>query len=267
MLPVSAQAYNHDASRTAQTSSYLEIGLGIGGIHFPDYPGADEHRTLLLPFPYIVYHSRYLDVNRDKVRGKLLSGRRLSLDVDFSGAVGVDSSRDHERQGMPNLDWIGAAGPALRYRLWSNASENMQISAILPVRAVVGAHAFTLHHRGEEFEPRLDLLYDNGKGDQALDLETTLSVLYGSQDYFQYIYGVDPQYATAKRPAYTAAGGYGGYRLSLGGSLHRGNIVYGAFITYMNFNGATFIDSPLMSRTHDLAFGAMIAWIFKRTTN
>ena len=257
----------HADAPSVMQSTQLEIGFGLGALRFPDYPGADEHRTLLLPFPYIVYHSRYLDVNRDQVRGKLLSGERLSLEVDFAGSVAVDSSRDQERQGMPNLGWIGEAGPALRYQVWRNHTEHMHISLVLPVRTAVSANALNLHHRGEVFEPRLELVKDIGEGNRVLNLNTTLSVLYGSRDYFQYIYGVPPEYATITRPAYDAPGGYGGYRISLGGSYHRDNIVYGAFIAYTNLNGAAFINSPLVSRTQDMSLGIMVAWILKRSNN
>ncbi len=263
LIPVAVHA---DVPSVMQTMQ-LEMGLGIGALRFPDYPGADEHRTLLLPFPYIVYHSRYLDVNREQVRGKLLSGKRLSLEVDFAGSVAVDSSRDQERRGMPNLGWIGEAGPALRYQIWSNHTENMHISVVLPVRIAVSADALNLHYRGEVLEPRLELVNDIGDGDRILNLNTSLSVLYGSRDYFQYIYGVPLQYATIVRPAYNAPGGYGGYRISLGGSLQRGSIVYGAFIAYVNFNGAAFVNSPLVSRAQDSSFGIMVAWILKRGNN
>ncbi|MGH8282617.1 MAG: hypothetical protein ACRESE_02070, partial [Gammaproteobacteria bacterium] len=55
----------HAADPPAQATSQFDIGLGVGGVRFPYYPGAAEQRTLLLPFPYVIYHSRYLDVNRD----------------------------------------------------------------------------------------------------------------------------------------------------------------------------------------------------------
>lgn len=263
LAPLAAHASGQSESQASQ----FEIGLGLGGIRFPDYPGADEHRTLLLPFPYVIYHSRYLDVNRDQVRGKLLSGKRLSLEVDFAGSVAVDSSRDHERQGMPNLDWMGEAGPALRYRIWSNFEETTQVFAVLPLRAAIGAHALTLHHRGFVFAPRVEFVHHVGDDTHGFSIDSGVSLIYGSQDYFQYIYGVAPQYANPERPTYTALGGYGGYTLSVGGSLHRGDMVYGSFISYTSLAGASFINSPLVSRTHDLTFGVMVAWIFKRSTH
>lgn len=260
LVPIAAHA-------SGQAVSQLEIGVGVGGVRFPDYPGAAEYSTLLLPFPYVVYHSRYLDVNHEQVRGKLLSGHRLSLDVDFAGAVAVRSSRDRERQGMPDLDWIGEAGPALRYHVWGNDADGTRLDLVLPLRVAVSVHALSLHHRGFVFAPRLELAYQIGEGDHAFNIQTGVSVLYASQGYFQYIYGVAPQYANPERPTYTAPGGYGGYTLSVGGSLHRGDRVYGSFISYTNLAGASFVNSPLVSRTHGLAFGVMVAWIFKRSAN
>lgn len=257
----------HAVDTPTQAASQFDIGLGVGGVRFPYYPGAAEQRTLLLPFPYVIYHSRYLDVNRDKVRGKLLSGKRLSLEVDFGGAVSVPSSDVSERRGMPDLDWIGEAGPALRYRAWDNNAGNARLDLVLPLRVAVSAHALSLHHRGYVFAPHLELEYQIGEGTRAFNVGTSVTALYGSRNYFQYIYGVAPQYATAQRPAYAAPGGYGGYTLEAGGSLHRGDMVYGAFMSYTNLSGASFVNSPLVSRSDGMAFGVMLAWIFKRSND
>lgn len=250
-----------------QPNPQLQIGIGVGGVRFPYYPGAAEDRTLLLPFPYVVYHSRYLDVDREKLRGKLLGGPRLSLEVDFGGAVAVPSSDVPERQGMPNLDWIGQVGPALRYHIWGNASHAIRMDLVMPLRAAVSAHGLTLHHRGYVFAPRLELGYHTGEEAHAFDIGASVTALYGNRDYFQYIYGVAPEYATAQRPAYAASGGYGGYTLEVGGSLHRGDMVYGTFLSYTNLSGANFIASPLVSRSDGLTFGVMLAWIFQRSSN
>ncbi|MGA9852079.1 MAG: MipA/OmpV family protein [Gammaproteobacteria bacterium] len=263
LAPVLACAAEPDA----QTASQLDIGIGVGAVRFPYYPGAAEDRTLLLPFPYIVYRSRYLDVNHDQVRGKLFSGQRLSLEVDFSGAVAVPSNDVRERQGMPDLDWIGEAGPALRYHVWGNDAGSARLDLVLPLRVAVSAHALTLHHRGYVAAPRLELGYQIGEDEHAFNIESSLSALYGNRDYFQYIYDVMPQYATAERPVYAASGGYGGYTLEVGGSLHRGDMVYGSFISYTDLTGASFTASPLVSRTHEMTFGVMAAWIFKRSSD
>lgn len=244
--------------------SSLTLGIGAGAVRFPYYPGAAESRNLLLPFPYIVYHSRHLDVNRDMMRGKLLHSRRFSLEVTFGGAVSVDSSRTVERQGMPNLDWIGQAGPALRTHLWANTDGRTRLDLVLPARWVMSARALTIQHRGEVFVPQLGITRQTGDDFNGLNLNASLSALYGTRDYFQYIYGVAPQYATPERAAYRAPGGYGGYTLQLGFSLHRGDLVYGSFVSYSNLSAAAFVNSPLLRQRHETAFGFAVAWILKR---
>ena len=241
----------------------MELGIGVGALRFPDYPGSEEQRTLVLPFPYFVFHSKYLDVNRDRVRGKLLAGDRLSLDVDFGGSVAVDSSRDRERAGMPDLDWIGEVGPALRYRIWESDGDDTRLEGVLPVRKAVSVHALEFHDRGWTLAPRIEIGHRVGSDDRYLGFDAGLSVLRADQKYYDYIYGVAPQYATLTRPAYMPDGGYGGYTLSLGMGLRRDDVVYGAFFRYTNLSGAVFAASPLVSRLHEVSFGFAVSWILK----
>ncbi len=74
--------------------------------------------------------------------------------------------------------------------------------------------------------------------------------------------GVDPQYATAERPAFSADGGW---RLALGFSRHQGDLWYGGFIRYIDISAATFADSPLVKTNHSLIGGIAIAWIFAKS--
>jgi len=217
----------------------------------------------VLPFPYFVFHSKYLDVNRDRVRGKLFAGGRLSLDVDFGGSVAVDSSRDRERARMPDLDWIGEAGPALRYRIWESDGDDTRLEGVLPVRKAVSARGLDLHDRGWTVDPRIEIAHIIGGDAHYFSTDAGLSVLRADQKYYDYIYGVAPQYATPTRSPYTPDGGYGGYTLSLGTSLRRDAVVYGAFLRYTDLNGAVFAASPLVSRLHELSFGFAVSWILK----
>ena len=260
LVPLAARA--EEVDQPAPRPS-LELGVGVGAIRFPDYPGSEEQRSLVLPFPYIVYHSRYLDVNRDRVRGKLFAGGRLSLDVDFGGSVAVDSSRDQERTGMPDLDWIGEVGPALRYRIWESDGADTRLEGVLPVRKAVSARGLDLHDRGWTLAPRLQIDHRTGDDGDYVGTDASLSVLRADQKYYDYIYGVAPQYATATRPAYTPDGGYGGYTLALGMSLRRNDVVYGAFFRYNDLNGAVFAGSPLVRRLHETSFGFAVSWILK----
>lgn len=245
-------------------ATHIELGIGIGGAHFADYPGASRYWNILLPLPYVTVRSPHLDANRDGVHGKVFNLDRWSLNVDFGGSVPVESSRDPERHGMPNLGWIAEAGPILRYRAWSDAATGVKFVAGLPVRAAASAQGLTLHHRGWVAEPELELTRKWVSGDTHYHADLTLSWLYATDAYFNYIYGVAPQYADATRPAYQAGGGYGGNQLSLGFGWQRDAWVYGAFLSYNNLVGAGFNTSPLVSQRHQTAFGFVVAWVFQR---
>ena len=263
LLALAPSTVRADDQEAPAPKPSLELGVGVGAIRFPDYPGSEEQRGLVLPFPYVVLHSKYLDVNRDRVRGKLLAGGRLSLDVDFGGSVAVDSSRDRERAGMPDLDWMGEVGPALRYRIWESDGEDTRLEGVLPVRKAVSAKGFDLHDRGWTVDPRIEIDHMIGSDNHYVSLDAGLSVLRADQKYYDYIYGVAPQYATPTRPAYAPDGGYGGYTLSLGMSVRRDEVIYGAFLRYNNMHGAVFADSPLVSRLHETSFGFAVSWILK----
>ncbi|MGH8279835.1 MAG: MipA/OmpV family protein [Gammaproteobacteria bacterium] len=248
----------------AQPTIHIELGIGIAGAHFADYPGASRYWNLLLPIPYITVHTPHLDANREGVTGKLFHNDRWTLNVDFSASVPVDSLRDAERGGMPNLGWIGETGPILKYRIWSDEHAGLKLEAGLPLRVAVSTDGWQLHHRGWVVEPWIELSRKWGQGDREYHADFTLSSLYATGGYFNYIYGVAPPYATPTRPAYIAGSGRGGYRVSLGFGWRHGDMVFGAFYRYINLGGASFNASPLVSQRHQNAFGIAIAWVLRK---
>ena len=262
IAPLAAKA---DAPGQLPSTSSLELGIGVGFVRYPDYPGAIETRNLTLPFPYVVLHNPHLSVNNNRVRGIVLASSNWSLDVDFSGQPYVESDRTRERLGMPDLDWLGQAGPAFRYLAWEDATGATELDAVIPVRVAVGAQGLTLHHRGWVFAPRLELDHNLPDGPDHLNWDVNLTTVFDDRSYNQYYYGVAPEFATASRPAYTAPGGYAGYRAEFGLSLHRGDLVYGAFVNYTSLHGAAFIASPLVGRGDGFSFGLSLSWILQRS--
>ncbi|MFI4967090.1 MAG: MipA/OmpV family protein [Gammaproteobacteria bacterium] len=247
-----------------QQRTHLELGVGVAGAAFPAYDGAAEKRTLVLPFPYFVIRSRFLDADHDQVRGKLLKSDDWSLDVDFGGNVDVTSSVTKERQGMPDLDWMGEVGPALRYHLWRGGPGN-GLDLVLPARVATSVNAFRFHHRGFDSDPRLEWhrTWFQGRNDRLI-LDASFSTLFVDRGYADYYYSVAPQYATATRPAYDAPGGYSGWSTQAGVSWHRGDMVYGAFIEHTSLHGARFQSSPLVGDAGGWSFGLAIAWVIQR---
>jgi len=244
--------------------THLEFGIGIADATFPAYDGAAEKRTLVLPFPYFTIRSRFLDADRDEVRGKLLRSDSWSLDVDFGGNVDVSSSDTKERQGMPDLDWLGEVGPALRYHVWRGGPGN-GVDFVLPARVATSVHVATFHHRGFDSDPRAEwhATWFQAGGDKLI-LDTNLAARFVDRGYAGYYYAVTPQYATTGRPAYDAPGGYAGWSTQAGMSWHRGDMVYGAFIEHTSLHGARFQSSPLVGDAGGWSFGLAVAWVLRR---
>ncbi len=257
-------AYADAATPPPPQETRLEFGIGVVGADFPVYDGAAERRTFVLPFPYFTIRSRFLDADRNEVRGKLLRGDDWSLDVDVGGNVDVTSSDTKERQGMPNLDWLGEAGPALRYHLWRGGPGN-RVDLVVPARVATSVNVLDFHHRGFDSDPRLD--WDATwfqVGNDRVTLDADLAARFVDRGYAGYYYSVAPQYATFDRPAYEAPGGYAGWSAQMGVSWHRGDMFYGAFIEHSSLHGARFQSSPLVGDAGGWSFGVAVAWVLQR---
>lgn len=253
-----------DAPGEVAEPSYWELGIGLGSVRYPAYPGAVETRSLTLPFPYVVYHNPHLSVDKNQVRGIVIAHSRWSVDVDTSGSPYVQSDRTRERVGMPDLQWLGQLGPALRYLAWQDDTGLTELDVVLPFRAAVSAQGLTLTHRGWESEPRVELDHNLSDAPEHFEWDASLSFAYNDRRYDQYYYGVQPQYAIPERPAYDAPGGYGGYRSEIGFSWYHGGFIYGAFIEYTNLQGAVFQSSPLLGRRSGLSLGVAVSWVLHR---
>jgi outer membrane protein len=265
-LAAAAPAMAGEIAPPPPQESRFEAGVGVGAVDFPVYDGAAEKRTLVLPFPYFTLRSRFLDADRDQVRGKLIRSDRWSLDVDFGGNIEVTSSDTRERQGMADLDWLFELGPALRYHAWRGEQPGNGVDFVLPARAAMSIHAAKFHHRGFDSDPRLEwrATWFQAGGDRVT-LDANLAARFVDRGYADYYYSVAPQYATSARPAYAAPGGYAGWSTQAGVSWHRGDMVYGAFVEHSSLHGAAFQASPLVGVADGWAFGVAVAWVIHRS--
>jgi outer membrane scaffolding protein for murein synthesis (MipA/OmpV family) len=239
-----------------------EGGAGVAVIDFPDYRGSDERNTYVLPVPYFVYRGKYLKIDREKVRGLLFKTERVELDVSLSGSVPVKSSDNEARQGMPDLDPTLEIGPALNLALHRSAGNKTVLELRLPVRPVIDINA---DYQGYVFQPQLNLDVQDPAGYTGWNLGLLVGPVFADGRYHQYIYGVDPAYATDLRPAYTAHGGYAGSQFIGALSKRFPNYWVGGFVKWDSLHGATFEDSPLLRESHSFTAGFAISWIFGRS--
>lgn len=238
-----------------------EAGAGVAYIDFPDYRGSDQRQSYVLPVPYLVYRGNFLKIERERVRGLLLKSDKVELDISLNGTVPVKSSDNQARHGMPDLDPTLEIGPSLNLSLLGSKAEDMNLDLRLPLRPVFASNFSSIKNVGWVFQPRLNLDMRNVSGLEGWNVGLLAGPVFADSRYHQYLYGVDPAYATSLRPSYQARGGYAGAQFATAVSKRFQTYWVGAFLKLDSLNGAVFADSPLVKTRKNIAYGVAISWI------
>jgi MipA family protein len=192
----------------------FEVGLAGGGAWRPDYPASEQDHLGGLVSPYLILRSELLRGDAAGLRGRLLRSDWGELDLSLSCAFPSRSEGNRAREGMPDLDWMGEVGPALRLTLWRDPARPRRLLLELPLRAAFTADLapISVRHRGLVFAP--ELAYEaHGLLARGARLRIALGPIFGTERFLDYFYQVDPAFARPGRPAYDARGGYLGARL------------------------------------------------------
>lgn len=250
------------ASARAEQLPLWEAGVGAAALSFPDYRGSNERQFWLLPFPYIIYRGEFFQADERRVRGLFYKSDRVELDVSINGSVPVDSGKNDARRGMPDLDGTLEIGPALNFKLMETGDRRTRVELRLPVRGVLASDFSYVRHVGWMVQPRVNVDIRDPLGYAGWQLGLLAGPLYSDRRYNRYVYTVEPAYATAVRPAYSAGGGYGGLQAIVALSKHYRKFWVGGFVKWDSLHGAAFADSPLVKDKQGLAAGFSVAWIF-----
>ena len=251
----------HASMARAEPRPKWELGLGVTAFTLPDYRGSDERRGYVFPLPYFVYRGESVRVDRQGLRGIFFEGDRVQLDFSVSGTPPVDSSKNQARQGMPDLDPTLEIGPMIKITLWRDRAASEQLDLRLPVRYVIASDFSHTQGAGWIFSPNLALNTRPDLGGRW-NLGVTTGPIFATSKYHEYYYGVDPQFATPGRPAYSARGGYSGWMGLASLSRRFEKLWVGGFARYDALRGAVFEDSPLVRRGSSWMAGIFAAWVF-----
>jgi outer membrane scaffolding protein for murein synthesis (MipA/OmpV family) len=236
-----------------------ELGLGVAALRLPDYRGSDQSSTYVLPLPYVVYRGEWLRADRDGARVLLLKAERVKVDVGAAATAPARSDDNAARSGMPNLPATVEFGPNVNVELLRSADRRVRLDLRLPLGAPVTVQR-SPHAIGLTFSPTLSADF-KGVGD-GWNVGVLGGPLFADRKYHQYFYGVDAAYATPQRPAYTARGGYAGWRALAAVSRRFRRTWVGAFARYDSLRGAAFAASPLVRRDHGVTVGIGVSWVF-----
>lgn len=251
--------YADEAVKAEEKKGEWTFGVGLLGVTLPHYQGADEDKTLLLPFPYINYKSEKLTIDRTGIKRKLWDSKHLELTFSGQGSIKVDSKDNQARIGMNDLGWVGAIGPALNWYLVDDKALYLQVTA-RKAWAIDGGIK-SIGWQGEGSVNWQSAKYPFGQGGN-LYYVLKARVKYDSSDFNQYFYGVSSQDATLTRPIYDAQSGYSGSQLLAGLNFEGNSYRAGLFARYNNISGATFDDSPLIRQDGNFSYGFAYAWLF-----
>jgi len=238
-----------------------EAGAGLAVLNFPDYRGSDQRRTTILPFPYVVYRGEYLRADEQGLRGLFYKSDRTELNISINGAIPVDSENNDARRGMPDLDPTLEVGPTLNVALWRSSDTRRRLELRLPLRAVFATDFSHIKHQGWVFQPNLNLDVKDFMGNPGWNFGLMGGPLFSDRSYNHYFYAVDPAYATATRPTYSAREGYAGAQLTASLSKRYRNFWVGGFVRADTLRGAVFENSPLVKDQQYIAVGVAMAWI------
>jgi outer membrane scaffolding protein for murein synthesis (MipA/OmpV family) len=233
-----------------------EFGLGVGALAFMDYRGADTSHVYPVPVPYFVYRGKFLQADRNGLKGRLFDSNRFEINISLNATTPVGENAT--RRGMPDLKPTVEVGPSLDLHIWRSTDERVKVDVRLPVRA-----AFTIESSpraiGWFFAPHVNADIADPLGMPGWSLGILAGPLFADDRYHDYFYTVNPQSATADRPAYRARAGYSGAQLLAALSKRYPKHWVGAYIRHDALAGAAFAASPLVKRDSYWSAGVAIA--------
>ena len=203
-----------------------------------------------------------LRADQNGIGARLLDTDKAEFDIGFAAALPAHASDVDARRGMPDLGTLVEFGPRLKYKFadWGEAG---RMRFELPLRTVIEARG-GLRRQGWTTEPRL--VWEKRGEAARWTMEAQLGAVFGDRRINRYFYDVQPQYATAARPAWAANGGLMLVRTGLFGTwrMNPDLRVFG-FVRYESYAGSANRDSPLMRRSTGASAGIGFAWTLARS--
>lgn len=255
-----------NAVRAEQQEKPLwEVGAGVAAFSFPAYRGSDQTNNFLLPVPLVTYHGDFFKADRHGIRGSFFDSDRVDLTVSLALSPPASSEDIKARSGMKDIEGTFEIGPQMDFTFWRSENRARFVKLLMPLRA-----AFTVESSPKDigwvFHPKLNMDITDLPNMPGWNLGLLAGPLFGDKRQHAYYYSVDPQYATAGRPAYEAKAGYAGMQYLVGLSKRFPKFWVGSFVRYDNLSGSTFEDSPLVRQKDYFAAGLAISWIISESS-
>ncbi|GAA3970537.1 hypothetical protein GCM10022278_30170 [Allohahella marinimesophila] len=250
---------------TTERKPLWELGLGAAALHQTYYTGTRQTRTLGVPVPLIIYRGEIFRSDNEGIRAELIDDERFELDLSFGLNLGIDSEDVDLRKGMDDTDTLFEIGPSLKITLAKTELSEWRLN--LPLRVNLGFSSDGIDESGFTFAP--DIRYSRRLfewSDQTWIGTASAGVQFGTREFQNNYYGVEPEFASDERPAYEAESGFSGSRLTLTLRSKTDQRLIGIFGRVENISGASFEDSPLVETRTGFTVGLAFSWFFLRSS-
>ena len=241
-----------------------EAGVAGFGLTGPAYPGANDDIGRGLVLPWFIYRGPVWRAAGGTVGARVVKNSFAEFDIGFSGALRASSDDVKVRSGMPELGFLLEFGPRAKLNL-ARPSPDSVVRLELPLRGVFEFNS-GVHYRGLTFEPKFT--YDKRDLGRGWGFSGSLGLIYGDQQFNEYLYGVPSQYATSSRRAYTAKAGLITPRAQLTLSHKLNSDVRMFAFSRTDFSGkGVNTDSPLHLKERGTALGLGVIWTIGRSSH
>ena len=240
-----------------------EAGLAGFGLTGPAYPGANDDIGRGLVLPWFIYRGPVWRAAGGTVGARVAKNSFAEFDIGFSGALRASSEDVKVRSGMPELGFLLEFGPRAKLNLVRPSPDSV-MRLELPLRGVFEFNS-GVQYRGLTFEPKFT--YDKRDLGRGWGFSGSLGLIYGDQQFNQYLYGVPSEYATSSRSAYSAKAGLITPRAQLTLSHKLNSDVRMFAFSRTDFSGkGVNTDSPLHLKERGTALGLGVIWTLGRST-
>ncbi|MEE8483270.1 MAG: MipA/OmpV family protein [Nitrospinota bacterium] len=241
-----------------EEKSLWEVRIGGGVVYWPHYIGSNQHNTLPMVLPYVLYRGDFLRADREGLRGIFFSSKRFALDLSISMSSPVKSKNNDIRQNMPDIPFTAEIGPRIVFQIYGG-EDGPDVLGRVPWRRVWDIHG---NPAGWTVEPEI-LIRKYNMPPWDISLIVTASLLYGSTDYHDMFYSVDEQYSETWRPAYRAREGLNSYLLSVVlGHTFSDKFSTWFFVRWRNLSDSVVAESPLVKSRDNISAGLWFSWSY-----
>jgi len=247
-------------SKSASTETLWKLGVGMGNITANSYPGSDETESITSPIPYLKVKTEWFDLDREGLHTNWFKETKFRLDFTFDLGLPIKSDENELRTGMDDLDPVGQIGPLLVYQLVDKKNVKWQLQ--LPLAYAYRFDDIEMRSIGWVSNPRIYFNYLIESSGYPVDISASLGPVYGSDDYHQYYYNVDVDYANPSRNIYSTEEGDAGYRLNVSVTQRMNGYWLGLYLRYQNISSAVFVDSPLVKEEDYWFIAIGASWLF-----